>query len=366
MLTIAGRECAPNVQSSTAVYISRSSEDLRSYSTHKLLKAVRDDDGSQRGLLNVGIWCIGEYGDLLLRPYSYNVSSGNGGGDDFSGLTPVGATSTLVSFEALEPTAVVGIVEEVVSRHTCPLEVKQRGLTCFTKLRERFADVADGSTLDRLQALVKKFEDSHSLELQLRSCEYGALINAIKGVSVNRGSNRDEGEDIFGGSSSLSESLSPTVISAAKEALARMPVVDLKLMQSKKEERSGAMTEGDIFVGGSNDAAVARAPKSSAGGVEPILLDLDDNFWGGSAPSSVSKQNGSSSVPLQPSVVDLLSDIFSAPPTAIPALSAAPAGGFPPTYLNPSMSVVERRRVIKFKRCSSTIISPLQRTSIYL
>ena len=337
MLTIAGRECAPNVQSSTAVYISRSSEDLRAYSTHKLLKAVRDDDGSQRGLLNVGIWCIGEYGDLLLRPYSYNLPSGNGGNEtvnDLSGLSPVESTSaSLVSFEALEPSAVVGIVEAVVARHTCPLEVKQRGLTCCTKLRERFADVADGATLERLQALVKKFEDSHSLELQLRSCEYGALINAIKGVSVKRGSSNFGEEDIFGTSSngSVSESVSPTVVSAAKEALARMPVVDLKLLQKKREERSGAMTDGDIFNGGSNDAAMARAPKSSAAGAEPSLLDLDDIFGGASvpAPSSVVKQNGSISVPAQPSDVDLLSDIFSAPPVIAPALAAAPAvGGF--------------------------------------
>ncbi|KAL7446027.1 hypothetical protein ACHAXH_009841 [Discostella pseudostelligera] len=332
MLTIAGRECAPNVQSSTAVYISRSSEDLRAYSTHKLLKAVRDDDGSQRGLLNVGIWCIGEYGDLLLRPYSYNLPSGNGGSEtaiDLTGLS-AGESTTLVTFEALDPTAVVAIVEAVVARHTCPLEVKQRGLTCFTKLRERFADVADGATLDRLQALVKKYEDSHSLELQLRSCEYGALMNAIKGVSVKRGSNGGE-EDIFGGGSSVSESVSPTVVSAAKEALARMPAVDLKLLQRKREERSGAMTEGDIFNGGSNDAAMARAPKSSAAGAEPNLLDFDDIFGGSTAsvPSSVAKQNGISSAPSQPSDVDLLSDIFSAPPAAAPAVTAAPAvGGF--------------------------------------
>lgn len=334
MLTIAGRECAPNVQSSTAVYISRSSEDLRAYSTHKLLKAVRDDDGSQRGLLNVGIWCIGEYGDLLLRPYSYNLPSGNGGEEtviDLSGLSPVESTSTLVSFEALEPTSVVSIVEDVVARHTCPLEVKQRGLTCFTKLSERFTNVADGAMLERLQALVKKYEDSHSLELQMRSCEYGALMNALKGVTVKRGSNNVGEEDIFGGGSSgsVSDSVSPTVVSAAKEALARMPVVDLKLMQRKREERSGAMTEGDVFNGGSNDAAMARAPKSSATSAEPNLLDLDDIFGGAavSAPSSVAKQNGSSSAPSQPSDVDLLSDIFSALPAAAPSLAAVPSGG---------------------------------------
>ena len=339
MLTIAGRECASNVQSSTVVYISRSAEDLRAYSTHKLLKAIRDDDGSQRGLLNVGIWCIGEYGDLLLKPYSYNPPSSSGNIEE--ALTPPAETPVTVSFMALEPGAVVDIVDEVMNRHSCPLEVKQRGLTCFTKLRERFANVADGATLEKLQTLVKKHEGSHSLEMQLRACEYGALINAIKGVSVKLPSTSDNGsgeEDIFGtggGGGGGTENVSETVITAAKEALARMPVVDVKLMQRKREERSGSMMEGDMMdpfdAGGDNGAAAApAAPASSASGGGGDLLDLADIFGGGPAPAAPAtvKQNGSSAVaaPAPSSDVDLLSDIFSAPPVAATPV-AAPLGG---------------------------------------
>ena len=340
MLTIAGRECASNVQSSTVVYISRSAEDLRAYSTHKLLKAIRDDDGSQRGLLNVGIWCIGEYGDLLLKPYSYNPPSSSGNIEE--ALTPPAETPVTVSFMALEPGAVVDIVDEVMNRHSCPLEVKQRGLTCFTKLRERFANVADGATLEKLQTLVKKYEGSHSLEMQLRACEYGALINAIKGVSVKLPPPNDNGsgeEDIFGtggGGGGGTENVSETVITAAKEALARMPVVDVKLMQRKREERSGAMMEGDMMdpfdaAAGDNGAAAAQeAPASSASGGGD-LLDLADIFGGGPAPVPAAvKQNGSSAAaaPAPSSDVDLLSDIFSAPPVAATPVAAPLGGGF--------------------------------------
>eukprot|EP00804_Cyclotella_cryptica_P017069 CCRYP_003303-RA/>CCRYP_003303-RA protein AED:0.02 eAED:0.02 QI:228/1/1/1/1/1/2/643/992 len=319
MLTIAGRECAPDVQSSTAVYISRSEEDLRAYSTHKLLKALRDDDGSQRGLLNVGIWCIGEYGDLLLREYSYNPpvvveegGSGEGGH---------------VSFHALEPSEVVGIVESVMERRSCPTEVKQRALTCFAKLRERYADIADASTLDKLESLVKKHEASHSLELQLRSCEYGALLNAIKGVAEKRGNvTASVEDDIFGvGGGGGIESVSETVKAAAKEALARMPVVDIKLVQKKKEERSGAIIEGGML----DPLDGGTAPAAASGG--DSLLDLEDIFGGG-AP----KQNGSSSLAVPApapaaaaqSDVDLLSDIFSAPAAPMPAPMAPVVGGF--------------------------------------
>jgi AP-1 complex subunit gamma-1 len=324
MLTIAGRECNSNVQSSTAVYISRSSEDLRAYSTHRLLKAVRDDDGSQRGLLNVGIWCIGEYGDLLLKNYSYDPP--------VSSSAPAGTDPTTVSFMALEPSAVVDIVDSVTTRHTCKVEAKQRALTCFAKLRERFADAADDATLERLQKLVGKHEGSQSLELQLRSCEYGALMNAIKGVSVKRVPVQQGEEDLFGGGGGGgSESVSETVRSAAKEALARMPVVDVKLMQRKREERSGAMTMSggdmmDPFDGGNGASNGVVALRTSSDGGQPNLLDLDDIFGGGGsgatasvAPAHEAKQNGSSTV-TAPSDVDLLSDIFSMPPA--PALSA--------------------------------------------
>mmetsp|Transcript_23815 Transcript_23815/g.49967 ORF Transcript_23815/g.49967 Transcript_23815/m.49967 type:complete len:1007 (-) Transcript_23815:455-3475(-) len=333
LLTIAGRESAANVQSSTAVYISRSSEDLRAYSTHKLLKAIRDDDGSQRGLLNVGIWCIGEYGDLLLTPYTYHPPSNapnSTGLPDVDGIDSDEAPVS-VSFSALDPATVVDIVEGVTNRHTCPLEVKQRALTCFAKLRERFADVADADTLDKLHKLVRKSEGSQSLELQLRSCEYGALINAITGVSVKlTTAGGGEEEDIFGGGGlGGTTPVSDSVRSAAKEALARMPVVDIKLMQRKRDERSGDMSEDGMGVVFGGDDAGDSVPAASGG--EPSLLDLDDIFGGGAtlapAPAAAPPaQNGNAnaakkSEPAAQSDVDLLSDIFSAPvasPAPIP------------------------------------------------
>jgi AP-1 complex subunit gamma-1 len=350
MLTIAGRECNSNVQSSTSVYISRSTEDLRAYSTHRLLKAVRDDDGSQRGLLNVGIWCIGEYGDLLLRGYSYNPPTTTskagvgGGGVVEDGLLSL--TTTTVTFEALEPCAIVDIVKAVMDRTTIQEETKERILTCFAKLRERFADTADAVTLTRLQTLVEKYEGSHSLELQLRSIEYGRLLNAIKGVSVKRApvNKMDQEEDLFGvggdGAGSSSEIVSETVKTAAKEALARMPVVDVKLMQRKREERAGAlrMSIMDDPFGSENGSAIATGTASSSGGGD--LLDLEDIFGGGGGASStvvptVAKSNGikkavaAANHASTPSDADLLSDIFSMPPVTAAAPPAPPVvGGF--------------------------------------
>jgi len=307
MLTIAGRESAKTVQSASIIYISRSSEDLRAYATHKLLKAIRDDDGSQRGLLIVGVWCIGEYGDLLLTPYSYTPSAST----DMADLTgSVGENTSSVSFSASDAASVLATLEQVIGRHACTEDIKEHAVTAFAKLCERFAGSGDAATLNRLQELVKKNSKSQALELQLRSCEYDALINAMKGIKASSSSSEN---DIF--DASAGGGLSAGVISAAKEALARMPVVDLSVMN--KQKASGYGGNDDAMVGGLDVKPAAPASKKN-----DDLLDLADIFGGGASQSNAGaissnepSVNGSTSAPgpAPASDMDLLSDIFSAP-----------------------------------------------------
>ena len=303
MLTIAGRESARSVQSSSIIYISRSSEDIRAYATHKLLKAIRDDDGSQQGLLIVGVWCIGEYGDLLLKPYSSQGTTDSTMNENFS---------------ANEPAAVLQTLEEVVSRHTCSQDVKERALTCFAKLSERFASSGDSDTLNRLQHLVKKNSKSNALELQLRSCEYDALISAMKGIKPHSGN-----DDIFGADET---GLSADIVSAAKEALARMPVVDLAVLQKHRSSEFGE--NGEDVMTGSLDKPHAK-PKEKKGG---DLLDLEDIFGGSAQPASQGNglSNDAKAAPAPSSDLDLLSDIFSAPASTTAAPAPSTSGTYDP------------------------------------
>lgn len=307
MLTIAGRESSRDVQSAIVVYISRASEDVHSYATHKLLKAIRDDDGTQRGLLSVGIWCIGEYGDLLLKPYVYTSESGESESEPIT-----------ITFMALQPIAVTNTVEEVVTRLSCSEEIKQRSLTCFAKLSDRFADKGDEEALKKLRKLLKKYERSHSLELQLRSCEYDALLNAAKGICSIK---PPDSGDLFGDASNGSGVVSAAVISAAKEALTRMPVVDLKVLQ-KRQVRGN-------FGADSDDAFEDQSPAAKSGG---DLMNLDDLLGG---PPSVD-HNGAlgithgDSQEKEKSDLDLLSDIFAAQPSSGPTISASASGGYDP------------------------------------
>jgi len=308
MLTIAGREASPEVQNATVIYISRSSEDVHAYATHKLLKALRDDDGSQRGLLNVGIWCIGEYGDLLLSPHSYTPSPSPNDG----GTAPVSIT-----FMALDPSSVVAVVEGVTKRHSCPEPVKQRALTCFAKLSDRFADKGDAAALDRLQKLVKKNQGSYSLEMQLRSCEYDALLSASKGIRPPP--KAEAQDDIFGVTEQPSGPVSESVISAAKEALSRMPVADIKLIKKRQEEEfAKSLGTGGPVAPKASPTAAAPAP----GG------DLLDIFASDPAPAPA--QNGAASGSgADKSDLDLLSDIFAASASTT-APAPAPSGSYDP------------------------------------
>jgi AP-1 complex subunit gamma-1 len=215
---------------------------------------------------------------------------------------------------ALDPTSVVQAVETVISRHSCPHYVKERALTCFAKLSDRFADKGDPAALSLLEKLIKKHETSHSLELQLRACEYDALVSATKGIKMKVTKPPSAEPDLFGVTEPTNggEAVSQTVITAAKEALSRMPVVDLKVLEKKREEAFG-----DIRVPTAKPSVAA--PQSSGD-----LLDLNDMFGGG-APAPA--QNGGSSAVAPKSDLDLLTDIFSAPAPAVGSAPALPVGG---------------------------------------
>jgi len=302
MLTIAGREASRDVQSATIIYISRSPPDIHSYATHKLVKAIRDDDGTQRGLLVVGIWCIGEYGDHILNPYTYTPVARTG---DASKSTPVSIT-----FAALDCVSVVTAIKAVVERHSCPLYIKERALTSFAKLSDRFSDKGDAAALEMIQKLIKKHDMSHSLELQLRACEYDSLINACKGIKTTLTKPSGE-EDLFGVTGGGDNgSMSTSVIQAAKEALSRMPVVDLKVLQKRQSHTFGSASMP------SQNSAVDDVPAVGGGD----LLDLNDMF-GAPAPT----QNGDGA---PKSDMDLLTDIFAAQP--VPAAAPSGAGGYDP------------------------------------
>jgi AP-1 complex subunit gamma-1 len=324
-LTIAGREASSAVQNATVIYISRADANIQAFATHKLLKAIRDDDGTQHGLLVVGVWCIGEYGDLLLQPFTYTPApTVSNDGIATNGSVPI-------TFMALDPMSVVDAVESVTKQHNCPERVQQRALTAYVKLSNRFASTGDSAALTKLQKLLQKHQGSRSLELQLRSCEFNTLLNATKGIATPKPAVASD--DLFGitGNDDSGAAVSAGVVTAAKEALARMPVVDIKILQKRlsTDEFGG---DGDVAPRAPRSAQFA-APQSGGGN------DLLDIFGGDSSAAPV--QNGGKVDAIAgKSDLDLLSDIFSTQATvSAPMASASSSGGYDPFSTPASQSI---------------------------
>ena len=380
-LTIAGREANQEVPSATAVYISRSSATVHAFATHKLVKALRDDDGSQHGLLAVAIWCIGEYGDFLLQPYTYTppvpvvpTTTGTGAAADSSSDGGDGTAVTSITFMQLEPLSIVDTIAHVTKRMSCPEYIKERALTAYAKLNHRFLEKKEAGliggvddALERLQTLLQKEGSNRSLEMQLRACEYRALVHASQGLALPKipkpqppvdDDNKDDNgnttttnntteADLFGvmtetpmtnGDASSAPPPSSGVISAAKEALSRMPIVDAKILQKRlmsNDEFSYTSSTVSSNADGAQPTSLAKPVGATATGVASSLggdlLDFSDTaVTTTTQPLSTTNTTASSDL-------ELLADIFAAPqPTTTgPAASAAA----PSNTLQPGMDL---------------------------
>lgn len=297
MLSISGNACDDSIISNTIMYVT-ASDDLHAYAAHKLF-ALLSEELSQRALIQVGIWCIGEYGNYLLE----NLPAGPEDPDS-------------PGYYAVTSTAVCDLLDKVKKSHMADAQTKALILTAFAKMSQRL----DGAEQTRVLAHLDLYKESMNMELQQRSVEYTALL------------------------SSQWDSLSPM-------ALERMPAMDEEKLKAKAARE--AMTDNDeddtehgsmsSSSGGAGFAAPSPGPVPKAqssgvpsapggGGSAPTnLLDLDDIFGGGSpaAPLDNSSMGGNAPAPA-PSSTDLLADIFStpaAPPTNNQSQYPPQAGG---------------------------------------
>lgn len=279
MLSISGNACDDSIVSNTIMYVT-ASDDLHAYAAHKLF-ALLSEELSQRALIQVGIWCIGEYGNYLLE----NLPAGPEDPDS-------------PGHYAVTASAICDLLDKVKKSHMADPATKYLILTAFAKMSQRL----DGAELSRVLTHLGQYKESMNMELQQRSVEYTALL------------------------SGQWDSLGPM-------ALERMPAMDEEKLKAKRardgmgEELDDVMPEvSSSQPSGSGFAAptpglVTKAPSSgssansgptSTSSAPTNLLDLDDIFGGGSPAPSSDMGGGGASQPA-PSSVDLLADIFSTP-----------------------------------------------------
>eukprot|EP01132_Coremiostelium_polycephalum_P006798 gene6798-8434_t len=153
VMSIAGSFIPDEVPSNLIQLIS-STPELSSYAVQKLYLALATDI-TQQPLTQVGLWCIGEYGDLLVA--------------DKSNLPKDEENLNITVSEQ----NVLDLIDSILRHPTTNLTTRQYTLTALIKLSSRFSQ----SSIHRTKSMIDIFKANINLELQQRACEYSSLFN---------------------------------------------------------------------------------------------------------------------------------------------------------------------------------------------
>uniref|UniRef100_A0A673IFG7 AP-1 complex subunit gamma n=1 Tax=Sinocyclocheilus rhinocerous TaxID=307959 RepID=A0A673IFG7_9TELE len=146
VLTTAGGDVRDETVPNLIQLITTASE-LHCYTVHKLYRALVKDI-AQQSLVQVACWCIGEYGDLLLKGECEEIEPMQVTEDD-----------------------VLDALETVLQSHMSSPATRGFALTATMKLSTRITD-----NVDRIRSIVSIYGSCIDLELQQRAVEYNALF----------------------------------------------------------------------------------------------------------------------------------------------------------------------------------------------
>ncbi|KAL8269075.1 hypothetical protein R6Q59_002873 [Mikania micrantha] len=122
---------------------------LHGYTVRSLYRAIQTS-GDQEAVVRVAVWCIGEYGDLLVN----NI-----------GMLDLEEPITVTENDAVD------VIEVAIKCHASDLTTRAMCLTALLKLSSRFP-----SCSQRIKDIVNQSKGSLLLELQQRSIEFDSII----------------------------------------------------------------------------------------------------------------------------------------------------------------------------------------------
>jgi len=243
-----------------------STPELQAYATHKLYAKLADQT-NQPVLLQLAVWCVGEYGEMLI------------------GGVPAG-----VEAEAPDPQTVVELLTSVMRSPVADVTTKEYTINAFVKLTTRFANAPDSLALIHKQ--LAAYSCSMSLELQQRSVEYSSLL---KLDAIRAG------------------------------VLERMPAFAKKDRQAAAAAAAALAMDGDgPSRGSASELMAAPAVMAAAAPAPPSEMDLLGDILGGSpapAPAMPAMGGAPAAPPPAAGGMDLLDLLGGGGP---PAAAAAP------------------------------------------
>lgn len=148
VLKLAGNYVPDEVVSAMIQLIS-SHPELQTYASTQLFRVTQNGNiVNAQPLLQIALWCVGEFGDLLM----------NGNSDE----------SVTIKIEESD---VIAVFENLMPCSSLTTFTRQYGLTALAKLVTRFEA---GS--ERINALIRRYSSHMNLELQQRAVEYTRLL----------------------------------------------------------------------------------------------------------------------------------------------------------------------------------------------
>jgi AP-1 complex subunit gamma-1 len=284
VLSEAGNYVKDDVWHSLIVVITNASN-LHGYSVRSLYKAVQIY-GEQETLVRVAVWCIGEYGEMLVN----NVGM-------FDREDPITVTDS----------DAVDVIENAIKHHTTDLATRAMCLIALLKLSSRFP-----SCSQRIKDIMVQNKGSLVLELQQRSIEFNSIIEKhqnIRSTLVERMPVLDEATysgrraGSLPATTTVSNSLSlPNGVSKTSTAA---PLVDLLDLTSDDVPPPGTSGATDFL----HDLLGSDMPTPSQSGQSQtqksgtdVLLDLLSIGAPGVPPSIEDNISSLSSLSLVPSV----------------------------------------------------------------
>jgi len=285
---------------------------LQAYATHKLYMQLAAKT-LQPVLLQLAVWCVGEYGEMLIAS------------------VPAGIDTT--EYAAPDPKAVVELLASVMRSPVADMVTKEYTLNALMKLTTRFAGTP---ALPLIHKQLSVYSGSMSLELQQRSVEYGSLLklDQIRAGVLERMPAFTKKErtptavlSSASGESSLSRdnSLSaPAVAPAPVVAAAAPPPAEIDLL-SDILGGSPAPAPPPQAMGGAPPAA---PPPGMGGGMDSMLMDLLGSS--SPAPAPPPAQGG----------MDAMTAMMGGPAMGLGAPAPAPGSFAPFTAFNKNGLVV--------------------------
>jgi len=276
VVTLAGNYVKEPILSSFIRLIATTPE-LQTYAVQKLYANLKKDI-TQESLTLAGAWCIGEYGDLLLRGGQYEEEE-------------------LV--QEVKEHEIIDLFSTILNSSYSTQVTTEYIITALVKLTTRLSDPAQ---IERVRRILANHQTNLDVEVQQRAVEYTNLF-AYEQIRLG-----------------VLEKMPPPQIKEESRVLGEAAKKSNKAANRKSKTLKPKEEDLLFDLMGDSGAAPAPAPVSGASNAD-LLADI---LGGATSPPPAGAP--ASPAPTQTNVAAIM-DLFSqpAPTAAAPALAAAPA-----------------------------------------